>query len=244
MNSLTNTLRIVMLVLILHSCSSSGSTENTASQDTLTANTTDSIAIAPPIVISQSDVSALEAKVNEQFEKIYKDIADTTNYLKVLLQDNYNEYEGQDEHWETELYYNKESSLRYFKEVNHSGSGSENIKEYIIENRMIVWGREKEMSHGDQESITLWSDQPGVIKSNTSDSRKPVNESIQDAYKTQRYNDINAHLSSISNVLNNGVTSETKDSYSAIIKEEKENDLTDSTKVIVPKALYKKLKAY
>jgi hypothetical protein len=243
MNSITNTLKVVMLLLILHSCSSSGSKENTASQDTLTTNT-DSVAVAPPIVISQSDVSELEAKVNEQFEKIYKDIADTTNYLKVLLQDNYNEYEGQDEHWETELYYDKEFSLRYFKEVNHSGSGSGNIKEYIIENRMIVWGREKEMSRSDQESITLWSDQPGVIKSNTSDPRKPVNESIQDAYKTQRYNDINAHLCSISNVLNNGVTNETKDSYSAIIKEDKENDLTDSTKVMVPKVLYKKLKAY
>jgi hypothetical protein len=243
MNSIINTLRVVILVLILYGCSSSGSKENTAPQDSLNT-TTDSVAVAAPKVISQSDVSALEAKVNEQFEKIYKDIADTTNYRMVLLQDNYNEYEGQDEHWETELYYDKESALRYFKEVNRSGSGGGNIKEYIIENRTIVWGREKEMSRSDQESITLWSDQPGVIKSNTSDPRKPVNESIQDGYKTQRYNDINAHLSSISNVLNNGVTSETNDSYSAIIKEEKENDLTDSTRVIVPKALYKKLKAY
>ena len=244
-------LAVIVLVFFLSGCSSSGTKESTTSQDTITSNATDSITNstteAKPIVVSEAKVTSLGGILIEQFEKVYKDVADTSTYIKVMLFDYYNEYEGQDEAWEAELYFDKAFSLRFFSQIHVTGvDGGDDIKEYIVDNNVIIAGRERYPyyeNERDEKTIIHWHDSSGVIQSKTT-YRGTTHEPLQDDYKIKQFKSVEKKLSSVINVLHKGeLLSETEDSFSVIIIEEKENsDLIDSTRVIVPKIIYKHLK--
>lgn len=260
MNFKPRNLGVITLILFLYSCSSSGSSDSTTSQDTITkqeATTVTNPVESVPVPVSvieepalenyQADDSTVIGKFNIQFENLSKGIVDSNSSIKVLLQDNYNEYEGQDEHWDIEMYFDNTFSLRFYREIYETGVvGSSEIKEYVIDHDTIVWGRERKPYYKSDyggKTIIQWDNQSGVNKIE-SEFVKTTNETLPDAYKLERFKKVKSHLSTITKLLKNSpISDENENSYTVAKGETKEaNDLIDSTKVIVPKIIYKHLK--
>ena len=201
----------------------------------------------PPLVLSDSSSSALNDLVSAQFERVYKELADSANYYKVSMADYFDEYEGQNEIWFTTWYFDKAFSIVYARHTDQTG-GMERpyVTEYIIREGSIVCVKEDSDDSGKayERTVVLWDRQAGCVRMGIKSYGNPVisKEPMVANYAATTQKSWEVNLSTLKQTLEKGGDQDpVSDTYSIRIEEPKPSELLDYTEVTIPKPVYDKL---
>lgn len=244
---------ITVALCMLVGCSKPSS--ETAVQDTVTevvavdsssktVETIESAELETPIVISDSAANALNTSVSSEFEKIY---LDTTNCYKVVWIDYYDEWEGQWELKQSTWYFTKDFSIIYGTNSYENGAMERPTEiEFVVSDNQVTYTKEIYYtgSSGDK-SLTRWDAKNGGVILNWSDYFEKIEsvESVPVDYGKNVQNTWDSNLSTLLNTVENEDLSGDEEVYSVLKEVPKPAELTDYTKLIIPKAVYNKLKA-
>jgi hypothetical protein len=246
----------LMLFSVLVCCTSKKSQEASV-QDSVSIDTTslseDLVELpepppAPePIILSDSSARVLNDMVEAQFDTLYRALTDSSKYYQVVLEDYYDEYEGQDEKKTIEWYFTKELSVVYAKYTFESGSLDQpEVTEYILtDNRILYVKNESELYGPDNgRAFIKWSSQVGGVKLNWSEYWKEVKsvDPIPDDYLKTIQLEWETNMNLLIGTISKEEPTGDEDIYSIDIQVPKHAELVDYTKVTIPKQVYNKLR--
>ncbi len=201
----------------------------------------------PELVISDSTANALNTLVGTQFNTLYQLLSDSSNYYKVEMEDYYDEYEGQDEMEKYTWYFDKEFSVVYSKYSYQNGAMFKpDVIEYIARNNSIICTIETSSIYDEDKFITIWDVQNGGVKLKYSGYSKKIEsvEPLAADYSKTNQNTWDMNFDALKTTLAEEVKPRTGDEevYTILIRKPKPAELVDYKEVIIPKALYDKLK--
>ena len=233
-----------LLGLFIAGCSSSANQDSSV-QDTLA---TDSIAHEEIPVATTEETTAIETTAADKgaLEKHYTEIkqvvTDSADYYYTVNITNYNYESTSDMTW----YFTKTFAPRYYKD-SWSAEGMEGGTEYIIMNNKIVCATEEEATEFGRTD-TKWCAKTGGSRIRRDEfNENPSEEEMPPDYNNRCKEGLKRCLETLHALINEGaVTDEDEDPYQVIWKEAvdvgMEEPDTISSEVVIPKALYKKLK--
>ncbi|HOX81524.1 MAG TPA: hypothetical protein PLJ60_05125 [Chryseolinea sp.] len=249
------------VLTILFSCTKNTSRETThqdtipeiivsAPENVVSVDSTVAEEVKPELalIISDSTANALSTFVDAKFDTLYQALADTSNYYKAILEDYFDEYEGQDQKKIIESYFNKKLMLVYIKYTFESGSLDQpEITEYILTDEKISSVKNESEFYGPDNgrTFTKWNVQLGGVKLNWSEYWKEVKslDPVPDGYAAKIQDECDSHLSLLKSTLDEeeNFTGD-ENIYTISIRVPKRAELVDYTEVTIPKAVYHKLK--
>lgn len=240
----------LLCLCLLAGCSSTTSQETT-SQDTVTvavaALDTATIDVAPEQSFKVTDSAAmmLKAHVDSLFAVVYEKLSDPDNYYKVVYEDYYDEYEGQDQMERNTWYFDKEYNLVYSTFSYQNGAMyTPDSTEYLSKGAAVIAVKSQgEYRNGgsDDISYTVWSEKTSGLVVNWSNYfKKP--DTIQPLPKDFVENEQKKwelYLSFLRSTIEAEDEVMDDDDIYVILKETpKQSELTDYTKLVIPRQMY------
>ncbi|NOS91412.1 MAG: hypothetical protein HOP30_05790 [Cyclobacteriaceae bacterium] len=214
--------------------------------DTITSKSIDAtekeINASPTLIIADSATNALNALVMSLFNNV---IADSSNYYKVEMKDYFDEYEGQDEMKKYTWYFDSEFSIAYSKYSYQNGAMFKpDVIEFIARNDSIICVLETSFINDDDVVKTAWHIQNGGVTVTQSKYSNEKIESIAADYGKSKQDSWEAHFDALKSTLveDEQPKSGNEQVYFLSIRKPKHAELVDYKEVIIPKAVYDKLK--
>lgn len=200
----------------------------------------------PVLIIADSTANALNALVNSKFSTLFQALADSSNYYKVQMEDYFDEYEGQAEMQKYIWYFDKEFSIVYSKYSYENGAMFKpDVTEYFSRNDSLICTIETSFVRDEDKSITVWDIQKGGVKLNWSRYSNKIEtvESIVADYGKNNEASWDVNLNALKSTLaeEEPITGD-EEIYIISIRKPKHAELVDYKEVIIPKAVYDKLK--
>lgn len=244
----------LLCLCLMFSCSPTTSTETTLQDTTATATLTDTASLVisktsePVFSIADSAAVALKAIVDSKFETMFQALADSANYYKVVYEDYFDEWEGQAEMKRTTWFFDKELNAVYIKFSYENGAMEKpDVSEYLATNNIITAARnESDFETPRNRAFTVWSaETDGLVVnwSSYSEEAESIEPLPKDFAKDSQgwWDSYMDDLKSLTNDEEHLIKGD--DVYTILVETPKPAELMDYTKLIIPKAVYDKVRA-